>query len=363
MDRAVPFDAPLVTAEVTLEWLTQLRAMLGGVRPLTLFGVEQQKGDTLIAGRIAVPGAHYRIVTSAALARSQRLPTGADFRSLEEPDASLRGALLALLDAESKLDPRVRLRDPLLGTQWVARFDGQLLTNLTAVSGRGQYDDAALSADDSRQVGGRLVLSADADAPHFLFENVLQVAFDRNFATRTTAQDLSFTQSTYTYRGLWGKPLLYPHPFVESYVEASFLQPEDAPYRHLMLRPRAGLRSTFTRVFSLKVAAGVQYEVFDRRGALSGLRRGALAQAVDDRVEERNPAARGQHRLLLGLARPPRRTHAARTADLRVPAVGPLQATLSALAVMRKLPELERGQGVTMQLGLRLRFVSRAMLD
>jgi hypothetical protein len=40
-----------------------------------------------------------------------------------------------------------------------------------------------------------------------------------------------------------------------------------------------------------------------------------------------------------------------------------LQATLSALGVLRKLPDVTLGQGLSMQLGIRVRFVSRAMLD
>jgi hypothetical protein len=208
------------------------------------------------------------------------------------------------------------------------------------------------------------VLNADADAPHFLFENVVQVAFDRNFATGTTAQDLTFTQTTYTYRGLWGKPLLYPHPYVEGYAETSFLQPDDAPYRHLLLRPRAGLRSTFTRVFSLKVAAGLQYEVFDpNREPSPGL--GAELLLKPWTIVSKSGILQLEGNLVYYWDSPTRvDDHMLRGQLISAYQLfGPLQVTLSALAVMRKLPELDRGQGVTMQLGLRLRFVSRAMVD
>jgi hypothetical protein len=364
VERAVPFDAPLMVADVTLDWLNNLRKILDGLRPLSLIGLEQDRADTLIAGRLAVPGAHYRIVTSAVLVRSQRLPPGAEFRPLEESGATLRGALLALLSGDSYLDPRGRLHDPRNGTQWLVRLDGQLLANLTAVKARGKYDDTALSADDSRQIGGRVVLNADADSPRYLFENVLQVAFDRNFATHTTAQDLTFAQTTYTYRGLWPKPLFYPHPFVEGYLETAFLKPDDAEYHHLMVRPRAGLRSSFTRVFSLKAAAGVQYEVFDTQrapspgvGAELVLKPWTLASSSGTLQLEGNvlyywdsPGRRDEHLL---------RAQLISSYQL----IGPLQATLSALAVVRKLPDVERGQGVAMQVGIRVRFVGRAMLD
>lgn len=117
-------------ADVTLDWLNGLRKELEGVRPLTLIGVEQDHADTLIAGRLAVPGARYRIVTTAVLVRSQRLPAGAQWRPLDEPNATLHGALETLLGSASSTDPRARLRDPRLGTQWLVRLDGQLLTNL-----------------------------------------------------------------------------------------------------------------------------------------------------------------------------------------------------------------------------------------
>jgi hypothetical protein len=360
---AIPFDAPLMVAHVTLDWLNGLRKQLEGPRPLTLIGVEQDRADTLIAGRLAVPGAHYRIVTSAVLVRSQRLPAGAEWRPLEEKHATLRGALETLLASASSTDPRARLRDPKLGTQWLVRLDGQVLANLTAVRANPVYDDAALQVDDSRQLGGRLVLNADSDAPHYLFENVAQVAFDRNLATGTTAQDLTFLQTTYTYRGLWPKPLFYPHPFVEGYLETSFLQPDDAEYHHFMLRPRAGVRSIFTRVLSLKVAAGVQYEVFAKEDPHPGVggelllkpwtivsKSGTLQLEGNVVYYWDSPGHRDEHMLRGQLI-----------AGYQL--VGPLQMTLSALGVMRKLPDVTLGQGLTMQVGIRVRFVSRAMFD
>lgn len=359
--RAVPFDAPLMVAKVTLDWLNTLRKQLEGLRPLTLIGIEQDRADTLIAGRLVVPGAHYRIVTSAVLVRSQRLPAGAEWRPLDEPQATLRGALETLVGSPSRTDPRARLRDPLLGTQWLVRLDGQLLANLTAVRASPEYDDAALQADDSGQVGGRLVLNADSDAPHYLFENVAQVAFDRNFVTRTTAQDLTFLQTTYTYRGLWPKPLFYPHPFVEGYLETAFLQPEDTKYHHLLLRPRAGVRSSFTRVLSLKLAAGLVYDrnrpLYPGLGAELLLKPWTIVSKSGTTQLEGNviyywdsPGDRDEHMLRGQLI-----------AGYQL--IGPLQITLSALGVIRKLPELPRGQGLTMQLGIRVRFVSRAMFD
>jgi hypothetical protein len=361
---AVPFDAPLMVADVTLDWLNVLRKELTGLRPLVLIGVEQDRADTLIAGRLAVPSARYSVVTSAVLVRSQRLPPGAEWRAVKEPYATLRGALEDLFDDSSAEDPRARLRDPRFGTQWLVRVDGQVLANLTEVRANPEYDDTALQADDSRQVGVRLVLNADSDAPRYLFENAAQIAFDRNFVTRTTAQDLTFLQTTYTYRGFWSEPLFYPHPFVEGYVETAFLKPADAPYHHLMVRPRIGVRSMFSRVFSLKVAAGLQYEVLDRdRTPYPGVggelllkpwtivgKSGTLQLEGNVVYYWDSPGRRDEHMLRGQLI-----------AGYQL--IGPLQLTLSTLGVLRKRPDLERGQGVSVQAGLRVRFVTRALLE
>jgi hypothetical protein len=362
---AVQFDAPLMLADVTLDWLNVLRKELTGLRPLVLIGVEQDRADTLIAGRLAVPGARYSVVTSAVLVRSQRLPPGAEWRALEEPHATLRGALADLLGEASELDPRARLFDPRFGTQWLVRIDGQVLANLTATRSSPEYDDPALQADDSRQVGVRLVLNADSDAPRYLFENAAQIAFDRNFATRTTAQDLTFLQTTYTYRGFWPEPLFYPHPFVEGYLETAFLQPADAPHHHLMLRPRIGVRSMFSRVFSLKVAAGLQYEVlaedptpYPGVGGELLLKPWTIVGKSGMLQLEGNvvyywdsPGRRDNEHMLRGQL----------IAGYQL--IGPLQLTLSALGVFRNRPGLEHGQALSVQAGLRVRFVTRALLD
>jgi hypothetical protein len=364
VERAVPFDAPLVVAKVSLDWLKSLALQLEGLRPLTLIGVEQDRGDTLIAGRLAVPGALYRIVTTSVLARSDRIPPGAEFEPLTTSGASLRGALLRLLHKASPRDPRAALADPLLGLQWIVRFDGQLLTNLTAIKARGRYEDPALQANDSRQVGGRIVLNADGDTASYLFENTLQVAFDRNFATRTTAQDLTFLQTTYTYRGLWPAPMFYPHPFAEGYLETSFLRPNDAEFHRMLLRPRAGVRSFFTRVLSLKVSAGVQVELLeDERKPKPGL--GAELVLKPWSVVSPTGTLQLEGNVTYYFNSPGRdEDHWLRGQLISsYTMVGPLQATLSALGVLRKEPTVETGLGITMQVGLRVRFVRRAKWD
>jgi hypothetical protein len=299
------------------------------------------------------------------LARSGRLPDGANWWLIDEPGATLRGAVLSHLAVPAPGDPRSRLRDPAESTQWVLRADGQIQANLTAVDNptAADYDEPGLQVNDSRQLGARLLLNYDADAPKFLFENALQIAFDRNFATRTTAQDLLFLQTTYTYRGLWGRPLLYPHPFVEGYLETEFEQ-GDAPYHHVLLRPEAGFRSAVSRVLSLKLSAGFQYEVYDPdakvypgvgaelllKPTTVALSNGTLQLEGNVIYYWNSPGNQDQHTLRGQLM-----------AGLKL--IGPLQFTLTALGVFRKDKGLPLGKGLGLQAGIRLLFVDRTISD
>ncbi len=363
-ERAVVLDAPLMVAYVTLDWLGNLNRALTGLRPLALIGTATDQGATFIAGRLPIPGALYRIVTTSVLVRSGRLPDGASWAPLERKNATLRRSLVTQLDQRSEADPRSRVHDPLESTQWVLRADGQIQASLTAVeNGDPPYEEPALQVNNSRQLGARLVLNLDADAPDYLFENALQVAFDRNFETRTTAQDLIFLQTTYTYRGLWSRALLYPHPFIEAYVESQFDRGE-ASYHHLLFRPEAGFRSQFSRVLSLKLSAGFQYEALDpNRKVFPGVGAELLLKpwgiALDTGTLQLEgsityywnaPGERDEHTLRGQLI-------------TAVQLIGPLQLTLTALGVLRKDGDVPLGKGVSIQAGLRLRFVDRTMVE
>jgi hypothetical protein len=194
-----------------------------------------------------------------------------------------------------------------------------------------------------------------------LFENALQVAFDRNFTTNTTAQDLVFLETTYTYRGLWPKPLLYPHPFVEGYLETEF-EKGDAQYHHLLLRPEAGFRSMVSRVLSLKLSAGFQYEVlrpdsqiYPGVGAEIVLKPATVALSNGTLQLEGNiiyywnaPGELDQHTLRGQII-------------TALTLAGPLQLTLTALGALRKDKEFPFGKGFSLQAGIRLRFVDRTL--
>jgi hypothetical protein len=261
VERAVAFDSRLVAAEVGLDWLSKLPSLLAGPRALQIAGISIRDGNPQIAGRDPVVGASYRVVTTAVLARSGRLPAGAQFEPMPEPSATLRGVLLAHLDASSG-DPRTAFRDPAERVEWILRSEGELKGNLSAIDNPDDYDEAALQVDESRAVGAQLTVNLDADAPAFLFENIAQLMFARDYATDTTAQDLASAQTTYTYRGLWDEPRFYhPNPFVEGYAETEF-ERGDRDYHHLLLRPEAGLRFLLSSVLSFKASAGFEVEAF-----------------------------------------------------------------------------------------------------
>jgi hypothetical protein len=361
MERAVQLDSPLVAAEVSLDWLTALNKRLDGPRPLALFGAEPVDGSPAFGGRTPVPGAFYRIVTSAVLARSGRLPDGADWSALKGRGADLGGALLSHLSVARSGDPRSAFRDPRTRTQWLLRADGQLQGNLTAIDNPSNYDEPTLQSNESREIIARLVMNMDADAPKFILENALQIAFSRNFATKSTSQDFDFIQSTYTYRGLWPTPLLYPHPFVEGYVETQ-IEKTTAGYHHLLFRPEAGLRSLFSEVLSLKLSGGLEIEVLgpDQKpqpsmGAELVMKpwtfiAGSTAIQMEGNVSYLwiSPTDLNQHTLRARLI-------------IAFQIIGPLQFTMTSVGVLRTQEGGELGQGVSIQAGLRLRYIQRMM--
>ncbi|MET0388736.1 MAG: hypothetical protein ABW321_22380 [Polyangiales bacterium] len=369
VERAVVLDSPLVTASVPLDWLGNLNKILAGPRPLTLIGPTTDGTDALIAGRIPVTGALYRIVTTAVLARSGRLPGGPTWSPVRSRNATLRGALLSELLVRSTQDPRTRIHDPKLGTQWVWRTDGQVQTNLTDVDnpdqgmGVSSYTDPALQVQDSFQLGGRLVINLDADAPGFLFENAAQIAFDRNFTTKLTATDQIFLQTTYTYRGLWPSWLLYPHPFVEGYLETQFTR-GNLPYHHLMVRPKIGLRSMASRVLSLKLSAGFQYEVLDPNASvLPGIGAELLLKPWTIPIDKGTLQLEGN--IIYFWDSPGDQDRHTLRAQLIAAfnMIGPLQLTLSTIGTIRKDPGMLLGKGFGLQAGIRVRFVARSMTD
>ena len=367
-ERAVLLDAPLVVGDVPLDWLNNVNRLLEGLRPLKLVGTGKDGNDALIAGRLPVPNARYRLVTTSVLARSGRLPGGVTYSPLSEPHASLRGALLALLEQDGRGDPRSRVLDPMLGTQWVLRTDGQFLTNITTVDNpEGKYAEPALKVNSSTQLGIRLVINLDADAPKFLFENLLQVAFDRNFATKNTAQDLQFIQTTYTYRGLWPSVLFYPHPFAEAYVESSFEQVKPAlgeRYQHLLLRPKLGIRSMASRVLSLKLFGDVKYEAYaPNPTVLPGLGAELLLKPWTVATETGVLQLEGNITYLWDSPGKDDKHTLRGQLISSYQLIGPLQLTLTALAAIRKDRGVPMGQGLGVQLGVRLRFVGRSLSE
>jgi hypothetical protein len=363
VERAVLMDSPLVAANVPLDWIGNLNKVLSGPRPLVLFGAGVDHGDPTIGGRVQVTGVRYRIVTTEVLARSGRLPDGPDWEALDDPNATLRGALLAHLSQPLAGDPRAFLRDPSQRTQWIGRTDGQIQGNLTAVRNPEGYSEPTLQLNGSRLLGASLLVNLDADAPKFLFENAGQVAFSRDFATHTTSQDLVYLQSTYTYRGLWPAPLYYPHPFAEGYAETQFTQ-GTAPYRHFLLRPELGLRSIFSSVLSFKVSAGMQYDVFaPGTKVYPGFGAELLMKPWNTTVAAGNVHLEGD--IVYFWNAPGIRDQQTLRGQIiaALPIVGPLQFTLSALASLRKDLQSRLGSGASIQAGLRLRFIERMVSE
>ncbi len=361
MRRAVVLDSPLVAGSVPIAWLQELRARAEGLQPVDVLGLDGEGSDMLVASRPAVPDARYRVVTTAVLARSGRLPAGADWSPITTDGrrATLRGALLAFLERAVGGDPRDHLLDPADGTEWVYRANGDATLNLAAASNAAQYEQPALKVDDTLEVGLSLQLRADGNSPEYLFENVAQAAFDRNYETRAIVQDLAFLRSTYTYRGWWPGGLFVPVPFAEGYVETEFDR-GDAPYHHLLLRPQIGFRSLLTQVLSVKLSFGLQHEVLDPQGSVvPGL--GAELVLKPWSVATADSAFEIEGNLLYYWSDPTDQDEHLVQGQLLagIPVLGPLQLTISANGALRKDRGEPLGRGIGVKAGIRLRFVDR----
>jgi hypothetical protein len=222
------------------------------------------------------------------------------------------------------------------------------------------YQEPALKVNDSKQIGIRFVLNLDADAPKFLFENALNIAYDNNFETKTSAVDLSFIQTSYTYRGLWPAPLLYPHPFVEAYAETQLKTLGD----RWLLRPKLGVRSNISRVAAFKAYFGLQYEI-PEENPLPGF--GAEFQLKPWTIATDNGTMQLEGSMLYFWSSPGavQDQHLLRgqlIASYQL--IGPLQVTLTAIGALRKDWNIDYiGRAVGVQFGVRLRFVTRNMSD
>ncbi|MBS2022337.1 MAG: 5'-nucleotidase C-terminal domain-containing protein [Deltaproteobacteria bacterium] len=264
---ALPYDDSLMIAQVTGEWL-QARAATAASRELLLLGVD--RAGKQVAGRPLEARARYQVVTSRFLARggNAALPAGPEWRPLD--DASLRGALLSLLERSSILDPRDAVPDPVDAVAWTFRPDLDARLAASSISNPGGYQTAPLQRIDSLTLGGEANLRAAADTRRWLWENELALRY-RSTRTRppdtgavTLRDDFEGLRSTFTARELFGVQRWFrPQPYAEAYGESESAATDGEGHRRWLLRGSTGLRFSLAPALSVKLAAALARELGD----------------------------------------------------------------------------------------------------
>lgn len=271
---ALPYDEPVVYADVDAEWLEELaeRAEEAGLLTpgLTVEG-EGDDATVLVAGRELEPRARYRVATIRFLANGGdgALEEGPTWRRL--PGATLRGVVLDHLERTHDGDPRDDIPDPAESVAWTfdVDLDGQF--SGTHISNPAEYTEAQLAREAVLTLGAVLTLSAVADSPVFSWENTATGTYN---VTRTVgpdatgfveAEDLLTLTSLLAWKGLRrdNERFYVPEPYIEGFLESEIDRPEDRDYHHLLLRATAGLRFPLLDHLDLKLSVGIEQELLD----------------------------------------------------------------------------------------------------
>ncbi len=274
---ALQYDEPLMVAEVEGEWLEEL-AERAGDEGLVVPGLTEEGGDLFVNGRPLERRARYRLVTIRFLAAGgdDALPEGAEWSALE--GATVRSVLLRYLERERDEDPRDALPRPESWLAWTVRatadasFSGSVVFN-DADDGAG-YESIPQS-NSALTFGIDTKIRADALSRLLAWENEGLLVYR---TTRITGGDLVEgedrvqARSTALYRGFRDeRPRFYvPEPFVEGWLSSELTVPEEIrAFRHLLVRPTAGLRFLLTQHLRLKLSGGFEHEVLDPHGDIA----------------------------------------------------------------------------------------------
>lgn len=251
-----------------------LRALVGSPRGDALYvrGVSGRGGEARVNGRKLDDNALYRVVTTGYLAEGGD-PGIADKLTLRaEVGPALSRALLDWLRTAPRGATVHRPVDPAERTRWTLRgsFDAAFTSiNLTNDA---KYTDPQLTRAESTALRFDLDVGADAERPDLLFYNQLRgtwavartVTAGKDTGFVETA-DLIFARSQLVVRPAPLRRWFLPVPFVELYTETEIQPPPTRDFRHLELRPAAGLRFLLADRFSLYGAFALDVDVFNPR--------------------------------------------------------------------------------------------------
>jgi hypothetical protein len=271
---ALPFDEPLVVADVSRAWLEALAARAEHHRLLTP-GLDTS-GGVQVAGRPLTTRATYRVVTLRFLAEGgDSALEGLDphdepaWRPLDDA-ATLRSVVHEALAPARSDDPRhVRAR-PEDRPEWIfsESLDGTFAGS--SISNPG-YDVASLNRSSTVSLGLEVNVGINAAAPDWTWENAFVTRYRTQWQPSSTAGtsgafneaiDQIQLRSTGSWRGFrtasGSREWYVPDPYIEAFVESELTQPSSRNFHWLLVRPLAGLRFTLMPELDIKLDFGFQ---------------------------------------------------------------------------------------------------------
>jgi hypothetical protein len=371
---AIQQDEPLVIAEVSARWLTEL-AGRAEEHDLVLAGLTWENGAARVRGRPLQSRARYRAVTARMLSRSgilPKLPEDARWEPIER--ATLRSVVLERLRAPRDRDPRDRLRDPREAPEWIVRGDVDGTFAGSSIRNPARYESALLQRGSTVALGLEVALRADANAPSWSWENQGVLRYRVQWAPSTTAGrpgsfqeavDQIQVRSLGAWRGLRTRAddWFVPDPYLEVFVESELSQPATREWHWLLVRPTIGARFPLTPELEVKLSTGFQSQLLQPGseaelgiGAVITLRPWEIA-----RIEDRYLTIEALVDWFLADLGGQNRWQLRSTFDGRIDLAGPFALTVG----VRLYAQQERGQEIGIALdataGLRLGWLGRVV--
>ncbi len=184
---------------------------------------------------------------------------------------SLRDLVIGDLTEARDHDPREHIGNPEERAAWAFRaaLRGNMQTTQVSNSDATKLTESQLGRSDALALSVDLDTRADADHPHWSLTNVGRLRYGVTRATGelTETRDTIDHRSNFVVKQTRGSvtPPGVPNLATELFVETEASRPETRAYRHLLLRPSAGLSFALAPTATLQVGLGVDWEVFATR--------------------------------------------------------------------------------------------------
>lgn len=264
---ALPYDEPIMVAEVSAFWLKQLARSAPEDRDLislglTITGAFTALEKVKVNGRILDDNATYRVATLRFLAE------GGDRHAV--PDAewqdtglTLRQVVLDHLSEPREEDPRDSLVDPWDRLEWSLRAATDLTFSGSAVRDSGDYGEGPLGNDPQLQFGVNALIDLNARSRTAAWENQAQLLYTLASTSESDGFDEGSDQLTYRTTGLYRgfranlDEVYVPDLLVEGLLRTE-LSPQDDQAHFLNVRLVGGLQWRPHLKVQLKLTGGFE---------------------------------------------------------------------------------------------------------